>query len=546
MNTIRAIALLAGAAVLAFGMSTPTDGSQGTWLACLAAAGALIGFGVWPRAGEAESEFSRPVINVVTTILLMFGLVAIQLFRMQLWASGAVSRQRGEDEQTGDVISNPREVNKDLVIDRGDILDRNGIALARTVRSGSIFVREFPAPDASYVAGYFSPLKFGKAGLEAAFDDYLSGEQTGNPLNVELDALMNRERRGADLRLTLDIPLQELAHRLLAGRTGAAVLLDARTGAVRALASEPHFDPATLVAIDGASAERAQRAWDDLNADERRPLLVRSTTGQYTPGSTFKTVTAAAAIAENVATPDTIYEDNGSLDVNGRIIIEENRPDDSIIEWSLREGLAFSLNVVFARVGLELGAERMRDYAGRFGFGSAAPFDVEVAPGQISNEPGFLVEPAALADTAFGQGQLLTTPLNMALVACAFANGGRMPRPYLVDRIVGPDRTVIRKTEPETWRRPVSSDVAEEVGDMMRFVVTDGYAGAAAIPGEAAGGKTGTAEIGDEDPHAWFIGFAGDPEPRFAVAVVLEHGGAGTGASIEIARELLVAALASD
>jgi peptidoglycan glycosyltransferase len=157
----------------------------------------------------------------------------------------------------------------------------------------------------------------------------------------------------------------------------------------------------------------------------------------------------------------------------------------------------------------------------------------------VASSGDFLDAPAALAETAFGQGELLTTPLGMALVAAAIANGGEIMRPYLVEEAVNTDGDQIYTADQGVWRSPISPETANAVRDMMIGTVEQGYATNAAIDGLVIGGKTGTAETGTDIPHAWFIGFAGDPDPKYAVAVVLEHGGAGTQEPISIAREML-------
>jgi peptidoglycan glycosyltransferase len=209
----------------------------------------------------------------------------------------------------------------------------------------------------------------------------------------------------------------------------------------------------------------------------------------------------------------------------------------------LRDALAFSLNVVFAQVGLALGADDLWRYAERFGFGVEIPFDLPVARSQVASSREFLDSAPALADTGFGQGELLATPLQMALVAAAIANDGAMMKPYLVQRILTREGDVRRVTEPRVWQQTVAPETARQVREMMIHAVTNGYVSGAAIEGFVVGGKTGTAETGNGDPHAWFIGFVGDPEPQYAVAVVLEHGGAGLAAPLAIGREMMAAAM---
>jgi peptidoglycan glycosyltransferase len=280
-------------------------------------------------------------------------------------------------------------------------------------------------------------------------------------------------------------------------------------------------------------------------ADPRSPLVQRATSGLYPPGSTFKTVTAAAAINLGVAGPDTPYEDNGALTVSGHTLVEQNRPNDAQTTWSLREALSWSLNVVFAQVGLQLGGDALAAAARGWGWESDIPFDLPVAESRVSVTPGFLSDPVAVAETSFGQGELLATPLQMALLAAGLGNDGAIMRPYLVDSLADPDGGTVRKTTPSLWRQGTAPEAARQTAAMMVTAVEQGALGNAYVPGYTIGGKTGTAETGNGNPHAWFIGFIGRPgeTPRYAVAVILEAGGGGGQVALPIGRDLLVAAM---
>lgn len=545
IGPIRWLCALLGIAVLALGFTQPTAGSQGRWLGCLALGSLLIAVRAWPRFDDTDDEDDqRPATNVFAAIALLFGVIAIQFARMQAAFNGSIAARSGADPTTGDVFSNPRRIDVDIVTRRGAIFDRNGTVLASSKRQRGVYDRSYPDATASYVCGYFSPLKYGKTGLEATRNAELTGRDVGNPFTERIGRLLGRSPVGADLHLTLDAGLQALAHQLMADRIGAVILMEVGTGAVRVLASNPYIDPNELVAVDAESARAATAYWDRLAADPAKPLLVRAVDGLYTPGSTFKTITASAAIGEGLAQPDDVYTDDGDLNVDGHVIVEENRPDDTVTQWTLAQGLAYSLNVVFAQVGLQVGADRLRDYAERFGFGQEIPFDIPVATGQVASSPDFLNSDPGLADTAFGQGELLTSPLGMALVAAGIANDGVIMRPYLVDRVTRRQGDVDERRSPEAWRRAIDPKTAATVRSLMVNAVENGYVNAAAIAGYVVGGKTGTAETGSELPHAWFIGFIGDPEPRYAVAVVLEFGGSGVQGPIAIARELFATAVA--
>jgi peptidoglycan glycosyltransferase len=232
------------------------------------------------------------------------------------------------------------------------------------------------------------------------------------------------------------------------------------------------------------------------------------------------------------------------LTIAGHTLVEQNRPNDQQTLWSLTESLAWSLNVVFAQVGLQLGGDTLAEAARGWGWESDIPFDLPVETSRVSVTPGFLDDPVAVAETAFGQGELQATPLQMALVAAGIANHGEIMRPYLVASLAEPDGETMRETRPSRWRRGTGSAAADQTTAMMVYAVENGALGTAFVPGYTIGGKTGTAETGRGDPHAWFIGFIGLPgeEPRYAVAVLLEAGGGGGQVALPIGRELLVAA----
>jgi peptidoglycan glycosyltransferase len=472
-------------------------------------------------------------------------LFAVQLVRVQVVMSDSIAHRVGVDPTTGDVVSNPLLTTEALTTPRGTISDRDGVVLARTDFADGVARRVYPEPATAEVTGYFSPLLYGAAGLEASWDDELAGRAGGNPVVRALDGLRGLPPRGLDLHLTLDAALQRQAHEALGGRTGAAVLLDVESGAVLALVSSPSFDPNALVVVTERDRAPAEQTWAGLVGDARSPLVQRATSGLYPPGSTFKVVTAAAAIDLGVAGPDTVYEDAGELTVAGHTLVEANRPNPEQTHWTLREALAWSLNVVFAQIGLQLGGEALVEAARGWGWEEGIPFDLPVAPSQVSATTGFLENPVAVLETAFGQGELQATPLQMALVAAGIANEGEIMRPYLIGSLSEDGKTT-REIRPTPWRRGSGPEAARQTAGMMVTAVENGALGTAYVPGYSIGGKTGTAETGQGDPHAWFIGFIGLPgeEPRYAVAVIVEAGGGGGQVALPIGRDLLVTAMA--
>jgi len=540
VRLIRACLTVAGVGLIAYSLVVDANGTDARWLAALAGGGAMIAIGRWPDMSRIRDLAERGAVRIGLALTVGFALVAIQLLRMQAINASTTSNRVGVDPKSGDIFSNPRTINLATTTKRGAILDRTGVVLARTTMKNGVAHRSYPDAASAYVCGYFSPLKYGLTGIEKTHDAALSGAVRDNELASQFDRLLGRTRPGSDLTLTLDASLQSQAHDLLADHTGGVVVIEIATGAVITMASAPNFDPNRLAAIDDQSAQTASGYWAQLSADNGHPLVLRATEGLYPPGSTFKTVTASAAIDLGIATPADVYQDIGSLLVDGHVITENNRPDERV-EWTLSDGLAYSLNVVFAQVGMQVGAAGLTDYARRFGFGGATPFDVVVAEGQVFGTPGFLDASSAVADTGFGQGQLLTTPLNMALVAATIANGGSTMHPYLVAETKTGSSN--HPFAPGEWRRPISAETAATVRDLMVNDVVNGWAVHAAVDGYTVGAKTGTAETNTADPHAWFIGFIGESAPRYAVSVLLEFGGEGLGDALTIGREMLLASI---
>src|SRR5215213_4186037 len=541
----RRVAAILFFLIAGYGLAARDTISDARWIGILWLSWIPLLVAVWPDIPPTVPHLGRSALQMTMIFLSIMTLFAIQLLRVQVVMSDSITHRVGVDPATGDVISNPLLVDEALTISRGTIYDRDGVAMARTIFEDGVARRVYPEPATAEITGYFSPLLYGSSGLEASWDDELAGRSGGNPFTRTLESLRGLPQRGIDLHLTIDTDLQRQAHEALGERTGAALLLDIETGAVLTLASSPSFDANALVVVSEADRQPAQAAFTSLTTDPRAPLVQRATSGLYPPGSTFKTITAAAAIDTGVARPDSIYEDAGELVVEGHTLVEQNRPNNQQTQWSLTESLAWSLNVVFAQVGLQLGGDTLAEAARGWGWESDIPFDLPVESSRVSVTPGFLDDPVAVAETAFGQGELLATPLLMALVASGIANHGEIMRPHLVASFAEPDRETVRETRPSRWRWGTGAEAADQTAAMMVYAVENGALGTAFVPGYTIGGKTGTAETGSGDPHAWFIGFIGLPgeDPRYAVAVVLEAGGGGGQVALPIGRGLLVAAM---
>lgn len=543
---IRLAAFIGAMLVIAYGFGGTEEQADRVWLLLLLGAGILLAIAWWPRGTRTLPVFNRTLLRWSAIILVCFTLVSIQLVRVQIVESSRTASRIAE-APNGEIASNPRLRLRSLEMQRGRIFDAEGRVLADTVqREDGTYERTWPELSTAPLIGYYSPEMYGLTNIEAEYDEYLSGTNGGNPAEEWLNGLLNEQQRGYDLELTIDLDLQNLAAALMDGRPGAVVLMDAETGEVLTMYGAPVFDPNQLYANLGQQSDEEIAAieayWAELNTGPNTPLVFRPTDGLYNPGSTFKSVTAAAIIDSGQATLDTIYRDEGVFEVDGRIIEELNRPDPNKVNWTLEESYAYSLNVVFAQLGLQLGSQEMWDYAQRFGFGEAIPFDFDVVRTQVADSRDELNNRALLADTGFGQGQILASPLQMAMVVAAVVNDGVMMQPMVVDRVLGEGGKVLEDFGDDDWRRAISGDSAAAVRDLLLATVEYGYSEAAAIEGLTVGGKTGTAELGEGEPHSWFTGFAETGDRTLVVSVIVEHGGPGSQAALPVGRALLDAA----
>jgi peptidoglycan glycosyltransferase len=416
----------------------------------------------------------------------------------------------------------------------------------RTIDGKTLFFRRYPAGSlAPHVVGYSTQSR-ARAGLERSENDYLVGSNKSlrTVLRTTLDRLKGATITGNTLVTSIDPKAQALANRLLAGQCGSAVALEPSTGRVLVMASAPTYDPNLVEGhFDQIGKVRA-------NCKPSAPLLNRATAGLYTPGSTFKVVTAAAALDTGRFKADSEFTDPGYCTEYGKRVY--NFADQSGPEIfgrvTLSEALQHSINAVFCNVGKSLGALTLIDYAKRFGFYAVPPLETPVnerAPSGLYNgtrlfrpKHGYQVDPGRFA---FGQERLLVTPLQMAMVAGAIGNGGIVMRPYVVSRVVGPDHHTVSKTKPQSLGQAIKPQTAATLTDMMESVVTGGTGTAAQIPGVRVAGKTGTAETGvSHNNTTWFISFAPADNPRVAVAVALENQtGTGGATAAPIAKQLM-------
>ncbi len=449
-------------------------------------------------------------------------------------------------ESLADNALNRRSLLEEQRIKRGNIRAADGTLLARSVPGGAgTWVRRYtPEAEAfSHAIGY-SFTTLGRAGLERERNDALIGET--NELESFVDELLGREQVGRNVVTTLDPDGQRVALEQLAGRAGSVVAYEPDTGRVRVMASVPGFD---------ANALRDADTFRRLNREPSSPLFNRATQSAYPPGSTFKVVTAAAALDSGRYTPDSVVNGDSPKEISG--VELANAGDRSYGDITLTTALTNSVNTVFAQIGEDLGAETMVRYMKRFGFYEDPPLDYpeqQMSPSGVRRDGRLVDGRFDVGRVAIGQGgqegQMLVTPLQMAMVAGAVANGGELVAPRLTERIVDRDGRTAERVEPETVRRVMSTRSARELGVMMENVVREGTGTAAALQGVDVAGKTGTAEkdIAAGVNQPWFIAYAPADDPRMAIAVTIERsvGGQGGTEAAPIARAVLQALLGEE
>jgi penicillin-binding protein A len=449
-------------------------------------------------------------------------------------------------------------------IDRGLILAGNGKTVLasnvkRKIGGQTLYFRTYPTHGfASQVIGYSTQGR-SRAGLEREENSYLtaSNKDLGTFLAKLGDKFKGATVRGNNVVLTIDTGPQRVAETLLRGKCGAAVALNPKTGAIYAMASSPTYDPNLVEKPNGyAQILRGHTA----ACAGTSPLFNRATQGLYPPGSAFKTVTAAAALDSGVYTPDSKFFDPGYCTEYGKKVYNAGNPDqngpESFGNVNLVTAYEHSINAVFCMVGQKLGAGRVLDQAKKFGFYSAPPLEIPSdarSPSGLYNRsklfdpkhPNTQVDPGRLA---FGQERMLTTPLQMAMVAAAVANNGTVMRPHVVKEVLSPGGKLVRRVRPHTYSRAMKPETAAALNQMMQLVVQGGTGTAAQIPGVKVAGKTGTAETGKAHVYtAWFIFFAPADDPKVAGAVVLENqlNGFGGKVSAPIAKAIMQAILPS-
>jgi peptidoglycan glycosyltransferase len=459
---------------------------------------------------------NRQIVKLFAFVVVLFGILVGFTSYWSVFDAKALKEKE----------ANKRPLLEQQQIRRGRILAADGTVIARSVPKGHgaglRYVRRYPEGKLyGHPIGY-SFVRYGDSEFEQFHNDELVGNES--EFGSILEQLTGANQEGNDVVTNLDPAAQQAASEdLQEAGFGAVVAIEPQSGRVEVLASNPSYDP-----------NRVPFELEKLNDNEvETPLFDRATQGQYPPGSTFKVVTAAAGLESGTITPETTIDAPGTLEVEGTPL--QNDFNQSFGPIALDTALTNSVNTWFGQLGQKLGNELLFETMEKFGFNSTPAIDLppeEVSKSGVfeGNELLGASDPVDLARVAIGQERLAVTPLQMAEVAAAVANGGKLMKPQIWSRVVDPDGRVVKKLDPSTYSQPISSQTAEELTTAMEGVVSEGTGTNAAISGISVAGKTGTAETpgnkacggGSEENQAWFIGFAPAEDPKIAIAATVE------------------------
>lgn len=403
--------------------------------------------------------------------------------------------------------------------------------------------RVYPAgPEYAPVTGYYS-LVYGTSGIEFAENSVLTGVDNQLFAQRLTNLITGRSTSGGSAVLTINRAAQDAAWRGLHGETGAVVALNPKTGAILALVSSPSYDPSQLTTHD---PQQITQAWQSLNANPAKPMLDRALDQTYPPGSTFKIITSAAALASGKYTPNSVIPAPNIYRLPQTTTYMHNFQNESCApnqQMTMANALRISCDTAYAELGASLGAGALTSMARAFGVGSTLKVPLPV----VASSMGSSLNAPETALASIGQFDDAMTALQMAMVTATVANGGVEMKPYLVAQTQSSDLSVLSQTRPQTYATPISARVAGELTSMMELVVSSGTGTPAQIPGVAVAGKTGTAQHGANNNAAedgWFVCFAPANDPKVAVAVVVPNAGVpGATAAAPIARAVMEAVL---
>ena len=439
-----------------------------------------------------------------------------------------------------DMPSNNHTITKARYIKRGSIITADGLTLAESIQQeDGTYVRSYPNGNlAAHAVGYYSQ-QYGSSGVESSQDKTLTGSKDYSSWQNALNSLAGITEPGNSVQLTIDSRIQQAAEQALAGRKGAIVVLDPRTGAVLAWASAPAYDNTDIAATREAA---------NASGGADTSMFDRATQALYSPGSTFKTVTLSSALENGVAALSSTYSSPGRMEIGGADVVSVNEQGHGTI--TLDRAFAVSSNTVFGQVAEQLGADRLVATAQAFGYGQNLGIDFSTAASIMPDPADMSTWELAWAGAGqpVGQGHTpgpQTTVMQNAVIAAAIANNGIAMNPYVVGQILAPDGTVVKTTRERSLGQAVSSGTAEQVKEAMLDVVQNGSGSAAGIAGVKVAGKTGTAETNSATPNSTFIGFAPYDTPTLAVSLVLEETTENEATAAAVAGQVLRAALAA-
>jgi len=435
---------------------------------------------------------------------------------------------------------------------RGNIVTADGTVVATSVpTTGDFkFLRQYPQAQLfAQVSGYQSFVDLvGKTGVESSYDDALTGKTAGLHLDQLGDLLQGNDTTD-NVVLSLTQAVQKSAQDALGGQKGSVVALDVKTGAVLAMYSNPTYDPNALAVHDTQKVQTAFNVVTSPIFDE--PAKPRAYTLRYPPGSTFKVVTTKSALEAGIVTPDTQFDPTSGFPIPGTDTTLQNFGGETCSGGSLIDMLVESCNATFAQLGYQLG-DRFPPAMQQCGIDRQPPIDLDPsAVASVGPQVGAAAPRFALA--GIGQGDVFTSPLQMALIAAGIANGGVIMEPHVVKDITNRDGATVKTIDPKPWTTCMTPQTAAALTGMMVDVVQRGTGTAAQIDGVTVAGKTGTAQTEPgKAPHAWFIAFAPAEAPKYAVAVLVENGGSynesATGGQVAapVARSVLQSLLATN
>ncbi|MFT8639450.1 peptidoglycan D,D-transpeptidase FtsI family protein [Bifidobacterium sp.] len=425
---------------------------------------------------------------------------------------------------------NTRALYQEYGLPRGSILASDGTVLAESTAINDSFQYQRKYSNGAVyapVTGYYSITSRADRGIEASSNELLSGQSDSLWWERVKSQLTGTQNRGASIETSISTKLQTLAYKLLGSQSGSVVAIEPSTGRILAMVSTPSYDPNVLATHN---SENAVKQYSALASNSNNPMLNRAINQYYPPGSTFKVVVAAAALESGKYDTTTEIPAGSSYTLPGtetKLTNAVSSGDGTNGKITLDDALSYSSNTAFSQLGVSLGQSTIASQAKKFGFGSSMTLDGSTATGLPMKSTASVFPTSATKDklalASIGQGDNVETPLQNAMVAAAVANGGKLMKPTIVDRVRASDLSVLSKTSPEEYSQAFSSDTATKLTSMMEDVVTKD-APELAISNVKVAAKTGTAQIGSGGSNdAWTIGFAPANSPKIAVAVVVHN-----------------------